>query len=65
MLTFLELYLRKNLIIKPKCCMGTETFGIGLYSRGMSCSDMINCCPFNTFCSNGACISNNKKKGEE
>ena len=57
-----ELISTKKAKHKPKCCIGTETFGIGLYSTGMSCSDMINCCPSNTFCSSGKCIRNNMKK---
>ena len=59
-----EIILTKK--VKPKhqqkCCLGTETFGIGLYSTGMSCSDMINCCPSNHFCFSGKCISRNNKK---
>ena len=47
---------------KPKCCIGTENFGINLYSTGVSCSDMINCCPSGSICSFGKCILINKKR---
>ena len=47
---------------KPKCCVGTEDFGIGLYSTGVSCSDMINCCPSGSSCSSGKCISIKRKR---
>ena len=39
----------------PKCCKGSENFGIGLYISGTSCSDMITCCPSGTYCSSGKC----------
>ena len=57
-----ELISTKKAKNKPKCCIGTENFGIGLFSTGMSCSDMINCCPSGTFCSSGKCILRNKNK---
>ena len=47
---------------KPKCCIGSENFGIGLYSTGESCIDMINCCPSGSICSSGKCISKNNRK---
>ena len=61
-LVIFELISSKKTKNKPKCCIGTETFGIGLFSTGMSCSDMINCCPSGTFCSSGKCILRNKNK---
>ena len=61
-LVILGLISTKKAKNKPKCCIGTETFGIGLYSTGMSCSDMINCCPSGTFCFSGKCILRNKNK---
>ena len=47
---------------KPKCCIGSENFGINLYSTGMSCSNMINCCPSGSICSSGKCILIKDKK---
>ena len=41
---------------KPKCCKGSENFGINLYSTGVSYSDMINCFPSDSICSSGRCI---------
>ena len=65
-LTIIDIILtKKSKSIKPKCCIGSENFGIGLFSRGISCSDMINCCPSGSRCSSGKCIPiNNNKKGK-
>ena len=52
----INIVLTKKSKNKPKCCIGTENFGIGLYSTGMSCSDMITCCPSGSTCSSGKCI---------
>ena len=47
----------------PKCCQGSESFGVNIYSLGTSCSDMINCCPSGTLCTKkGNCIRNKKIK---
>ena len=47
----------------PKCCIGSESLGVNLYSLGMSCSDMINCCPSGTYCyKDGKCVKNKKIK---
>jgi hypothetical protein len=63
LLTLIDIILtKKNKSLKPKCCKGSENFGIGLYSRGVSCSDMINCCPSGYLCSSGKCIPINKNK---
>ncbi len=58
----LSIIISKKTNIKPKCCIGTEDFGIGLYSTGVSCSDMINCCPSGYVCSSGKCISIKRKR---
>ena len=58
----INVILSKKTKRKPKCCIGTEEFGIGLYSTGMSCSDMINCCPSGSFCSSGKCVLMNNKR---
>ena len=52
----------KKIKPKPKCCIGSENFGINLYSTGVSCSDMINCCPSGSICSSGRCVLINKKR---
>ena len=49
--------------IQPKCCSGSESFGVNIYSLGTSCSDMINCCPSNSRCTKeGKCLKNKTKK---
>ena len=65
LLNIIDIILTKEIkSIKPKCCVGSENFGIGLYSSGVSCSDMINCCPSNSRCYSGKCIPiNSNKKG--
>ena len=60
--TIINIILSKKVKNKPKSCIGTENFGINLYSTGMSCSDMINCCPSGTICSSGKCILIKKKR---
>ena len=60
--SFLNVILSKEIGNKPKCCIGSENFGIGLYSSGESCIDMINCCPSGAICSSGRCIFKNNKK---
>ena len=47
----------------PKCCLGSESLGVNSYSLGMSCSDMISCCPSGTYCNKeGNCVKNKNKK---
>ena len=46
----------------PKCCSGSESFGVNSYSLGTSCSNMITCCPSGTFCREGKCVKNLFKK---
>ena len=49
--------------ILPKCCIGSESFGVNSYSLGMSCLDMVNCCPSGTYCvKEGKCVKNRNKK---
>ena len=58
----LGIILSKKVNPKPKCCKGSENFGINLYSTGVSCSDMINCCPSGSICSSGKCILIKKRR---
>ena len=51
--------------IQPKCCVGSESFGLNEFSLGTSCSNMITCCPSGTHCNNeGICIKNKLKKAK-
>ena len=61
---FIDIALLKkvNPELKSKCCIGSENFGVNLYSTGVSCSDMINCCPSGSICSYGKCTLINKKR---
>ena len=60
-LTKIILSTQSNLL--PKCCLGSESFGVNSYSLGTSCSDMINCCPSGTYCNiGGKCVKNKNKK---
>ena len=62
-LILIKLISLKSLSLQPKCCLGSESFGINEYSLGMSCLDMITCCPSGTYCNKeGKCIKNKIKK---
>ena len=60
---FLTLISLSSSNILPKCCLGSENFGINIFSLGTSCSDKINCCPSGTHCDKkGNCIKNKSRK---
>ena len=48
--------------ILPKCCIGSEDFGINKYSLGTSCSNKKTCCLSGTYCYKDKCVSNKYKR---
>ena len=45
--------------IPPKCCKGSEDFGVNKYNLGTSCSNKIICCPPGMYCyDNRKCVLN-------
>ena len=71
---FLNIFLYFSIMIKlisasssllPKCCLGSENFGVNIYSLGVSCADMINCCSSGLICNKeGKCVKNEVKKNK-
>ena len=59
---FISILIEISSNILPKCCIGSEDFGINKYSLGTSCSNKKTCCPPGTYCYKEKCVLNKYKR---
>ena len=59
---FISILIEISSNILPKCCLGSEDFGINKYSLGTSCSNKKTCCPSGTYCYKEKCVMNKYKR---